>query len=73
LGIALKSPTSVHRLHRNPTKCVPGLARPDQFYLAKDKHLAASSIIVAVSAMRFFYTVTFKIASTPREAASSED
>ncbi len=29
-------------------------------YLAQEKHLSASSIIVAVSALRFFYTVTLK-------------
>ena len=35
-----------------------------RIYLARDKHLAASSISVAVAALRFFYTVTLKRAWT---------
>ena len=35
-----------------------------RLYLAQDKHLAASSISVAVAALRFLYTVTLKRAWT---------
>jgi integrase/recombinase XerD len=38
--------------------------RAYRLYLAQDKHLAASSISVAVAALRFFYTVTLKQAWT---------
>ena len=38
--------------------------RAYRLYLAQDKHLAASSISVAVAALRFFFTVTLKQAWT---------
>ena len=42
---------------RSPERLGPAKIRTYLPYLAHDKHLAASSIIVAVSALRFFYTV----------------
>src|SRR5271168_2439573 len=38
-----------------------------QLYLAQDRHLAASSISVAVAALRFLYTVTLRRAWTIRD------
>lgn len=46
--------------HRSPELLGPAEIRTWQLFLATDKRLAASSIIVAVSALRFFYTVTLK-------------
>jgi site-specific recombinase XerD len=45
---------------KSPEHLGPAEIRTYLLYLAHDKHLAASSIIVAVSALRFFYTVTLK-------------
>ena len=45
---------------KSPEHLGPTEIRTYLLYLAHDKHLAASSIIVAVSALRFFYTVTLK-------------
>ena len=45
---------------KSPEHLGPAEIRTYLLYLAQDKHLAASSIIVAVSALRFFYTVTLK-------------
>jgi len=45
---------------KSPEHLGPAEIRTYLLYLAQDKRLAASSIIVAVSALRFFYTVTLK-------------
>ena len=45
---------------KSPELLGPAEIRTYQLYLAQDKHLAASSIIVAVAALRFLYTVTLK-------------
>jgi site-specific recombinase XerD len=45
---------------KSPDRLGPSEIRTYLFYLVNDKHLAASSIIVTVSALRFFYTVTLK-------------
>ena len=45
---------------KSPEHLGPAEIRTYQIYLAQDRRLAASSIIVAVSALRFFYTVTLK-------------
>jgi site-specific recombinase XerD len=45
---------------KSPEHLGPAEIRTYLLYLAHDKHLAAGSIIVAVSALRFFYTVTLK-------------
>ena len=45
---------------KSPEQLGPAEIRTYQLYLAHDRHLAASSIIVAVAALRFFYTVTLK-------------
>ena len=45
---------------KSPEHLGPAEIRTYLLHLAKEKHLAASSIIVAVSALRFFYTVTLK-------------
>jgi len=46
--------------NRSPERLGPAEIRTWQLYLVNDKRLAASSIIVAVSALRFLYTVTLK-------------
>jgi hypothetical protein len=45
---------------KSPKHLGPAEIRTYQLYLAHERHLAASSIIVAVAALRFFYTVTLK-------------
>jgi integrase/recombinase XerD len=50
-----------------PDRLGRGDIRAYQIYLARDKHLAASSIAVAVAALRFLYTVTLKRAWTAEE------
>jgi site-specific recombinase XerD len=45
---------------KSPEHLGPAEIRTYQLYLAHDRRLAASSITVAVSALRFFYTVTLK-------------
>jgi len=45
---------------KSPEQLGPAEIRAYQLYLANDRHLAASSIIVAVAALRFLYTVTLK-------------
>src|SRR5471030_2505880 len=45
---------------KSPEHLGPAEIRSYLLYLANDKRLAASSIIVTVSALRFFYTVTLK-------------
>ncbi len=45
---------------KSPERLGPAEIRTYQLYLANDRQLAASSIIVAVSALRFFYTVALK-------------
>ncbi len=45
---------------KSPDHLGPAEIRTYLLYLANEKRLAASSIIVAVSALRFFYTVTLK-------------
>jgi integrase/recombinase XerD len=49
---------------RSPERLGREDIRAYRLYLAQDKHLAASSIAVAVAALRFFYTVTLKQAWT---------
>src|SRR5271169_5807733 len=45
---------------KSPEHLGPAEIRTYLLYLAQARHLAASSIIVTVSALRFFYTVTLK-------------
>jgi integrase/recombinase XerD len=45
---------------KSPDHLGPAEIRTYLLYLANQKRLAASSIIVTVSALRFFYTVTLK-------------
>ena len=45
---------------KSPELLGPAEIRAYLLHLAQDKHLAASSIIVAVAALRFLYTVTLK-------------
>jgi integrase/recombinase XerD len=45
---------------KSPEHLGPAEIRTYLLYLVQDMHLAASSVIVAVSALRFFYTVTLK-------------
>jgi len=45
---------------KSPDHLGPAEIRTYLLYLANDRRLAASSIIVTVSALRFFYTVTLK-------------
>ena len=44
--------------HKSPERLGPPEIRAWQIYLAQDKRLAASSISVAVAALRFLYKVT---------------
>src|SRR5690242_19177606 len=44
----------------SPEQLGPAEIQTYQLYLAHDRHLAASSIGIAVAALRFFYTVTLK-------------
>jgi integrase/recombinase XerD len=53
---------------KSPELLGPAEIRAWQIYLARDKRLAASSISVAVAALRFFYTVTLR-----REWAIKDD
>ena len=46
--------------HKSPERLGPAEIRTYLLHLVQDMHLAASSIIVAVSALRFLYTVTLK-------------
>jgi integrase/recombinase XerD len=45
---------------RSPEHLGPSEIRTYLLHLTQERHLAASSIIVTVSALRFFYTVTLK-------------
>ena len=45
---------------KSPEHLGPAEIRAYLLYLTNDRRLAASSIIVTVSALRFFYTVTLK-------------
>jgi integrase/recombinase XerD len=45
---------------KSPERLGPAEVRAWQIYLARDKRLAASSISVAVAALRFLYTVTLR-------------
>ena len=45
---------------KSPELLGPAEIRAYLLHLAQDRHLSASSIIVTVSALRFFYTVTLK-------------
>jgi integrase/recombinase XerD len=45
---------------RSPEHLGPAEIRTYLLYLTQERHLAASSIIVTVSALRFFYTLTLK-------------
>jgi integrase/recombinase XerD len=45
---------------RSPERLGPPEIRAWQLHLAQDRHLAASSISVAVAALRFLYTVTLR-------------
>lgn len=53
--------------HKSPELLGPTEIRVWQIYLARDKRLAASSISVAVAALRFLYTVTLRRAWTMRD------
>ncbi len=53
--------------HKSPELLGPTEIRAWQIYLARDKRLAASSISVAVAALRFLYTVTLRRAWTMRD------
>ena len=46
--------------HKSPELLAPEQIRAYQVYLAKEKKLATSSIIIAISAIRFLYRVTLK-------------
>jgi site-specific recombinase XerD len=46
--------------HKSPEMLGPDEIRAYQLYLVHDKQLSASSIMVAVAALRFFYKVTLK-------------
>jgi integrase/recombinase XerD len=50
----------VRHFRKPPEYLGPAEIRTYLLYLVQEKHLAASSIIVAVAALRFFYTVTLK-------------
>ena len=60
---------------KSPDLLGPAEIRAYLIYLAQEKRLAASSIIVTVSALRFFYTVTLSSAfrNSGSEAESLED
>ena len=45
---------------KSPEHLGPAEIRTYLLHLAKERRLAASSIIVTVSALRFFYTITLK-------------
>jgi site-specific recombinase XerD len=45
---------------KSPDHLGPAEIRAYLLHLVQDRHLSASSIIVTVSALRFFYTVTLK-------------
>jgi len=47
-------------VRKSPEHLGPAKIRPHLLYLAPEKHLAASSIIVAVSTLRFCNTVILK-------------
>jgi integrase/recombinase XerD len=46
--------------HKSPERLGPAEIRAYLLHLANERHLAASSIIVTVSALRFLYTITLK-------------
>ena len=45
---------------KSPDLLGPAEIRTYLIHLTRERHLAASSVIVAVSALRFFYTITLK-------------
>ena len=45
---------------KSPDRLGPAEIRSYLIHLTQERHLAASSIIVTVAALRFFYTVTLK-------------
>ena len=45
---------------RSPALLGPKEIRAYQVYLANDKHLAPATIVIAVAALRFLYTVTLQ-------------
>ena len=49
-----------NHFHRSPEALGPEQVRAYQVYLVEDRKLAASSICIAVSALRFLYKVTLK-------------
>jgi integrase/recombinase XerD len=49
-----------HHFGKSPDQLGPPEIRAYLLHLSQDRHLAARSIIVAVAALRFFYTVTLK-------------
>jgi integrase/recombinase XerD len=53
--------------HKSPERLGPPEIRAWLIYLARDKRLAASSISVAVAALRFLYAVTLRQAWTIKE------
>ena len=50
----------VRHFHKSPEDLGPAEIRTYLLHLANERRLAASSIIVTVSALRFFYTITLK-------------
>src|SRR5664279_1050706 len=46
--------------HQSPERLAPEQIRAYQVYLTKEKKLATSSILIAISALRFLYRVTLK-------------
>lgn len=46
--------------HKSPSLLGPPEIRTYLLYLTRERHLAASSVIVTVSALRFFYHITLK-------------
>ena len=51
---------SARYFHASPELLGPAEIRTYLLHLSQDKHLSARSIIVAVAALRFLYTVTLK-------------
>jgi integrase/recombinase XerD len=56
-----------HHFRKSPEHLGTAEIRAWQLYLAQDKRLAASSISLAVSALRFLYTVTLRREWTIKE------
>jgi integrase/recombinase XerD len=55
---------------KSPERLGPAEIRMYLLHLVNDKHLAASSLIVAVSALRFLYISTLSASSAPAATMS---